>query len=918
MSKRHLSAIGALLFVLFLYGCGQQKPPAAPPGTVEDAGPVGLQAVLSVHNELAVRDDEFVIYYVRPDGSYDNWALWLWAIPGGDGGKAWDNTQQWQTKNGVGFMRFKKSGLESGAALLGPNGEAGFIVREKNSWTKDGETDRRWNFQKENACIVFSGDEHTYAVKEYKPRITAAVLETPYEVKLSLSGKYALDTDGGASGFALSSGGQPCRIKQVYNAHDPEHAWNNFTDSVVLKTAEPVSLSTSASVYHERFEGAATIDMKNLLLQTLEQTVPPKEMQLGAVYNSDTKSCLFSLWAPTSRDVSVNLYKKADSGKPDFTVPLSYDEKTGIWQGSFTEEDAEGFFYDYTLTNEQGTQTVLDPYARSMAAYTGNGGVGRGAVIDLHKKTLMPEKDYPYVTLQKREDAVLYEVSVRDFTVSPDSGVTNIPGTYSAFIEKIPYLKELGVTHIQLMPVLNFYYTDETNRRYEDAGTVQNNNYNWGYDPHNYFTPEGWYASDPENPESRVRELRELINECHKAGIGVLLDVVYNHMAKTDFLDMIVPGYYFRTGKNGSCTNGSGCGNDVASERMMARKLIVDSTVHWVQEYKADGFRFDLMGLLDTETVLEAYNRCKDINPSVLFVGEGWKMYNGASGTVGMDQQYMTKTDSVAVFNDELRDLVKAGGMNEAGRGFLTKKGPDLQRLFSNCIGSPKLNYTADSPGDNVQYLVCHDGLTLHDCIAHNAGLNETKSSDRKEIIARLKLGNALALTTQGIAFLHAGQERGRTKPNIHGASQECVGSFVRNSYDSSDSINRFIWNLAPDYAGLLNYTRGLIAVRKKFEVFRIGNAEKIAKAAAFLPLESPDRLMFGYTLDWTDGTWFLLFNAAETERSVELSREVKNPVFFADGAAASPDGIQQVTGVKLDKNRIILGACTAAVFRSE
>ena len=221
-------------------------------------------------------------------------------------------------------------------------------------------------------------------------------------------------------------------------------------------------------------------------------------------------------------------------------------------------------------------------------------------------------------------------------------------------IEKIPYLKSLGITHVQLMPVLNFYFTDETKTAYEGSGTVSGNNYNWGYDPHNYFTPEGWYSSNAADPYARVAELRTLINELHKAGLGVLLDVVYNHMGSVSFLDDVVPGYFFRTNAQGKLTSASGCGNDVATERVMARKLIVDSLAYWTREYKVDGFRFDLMGLMDTETVLSGYAAAKAINPDTLFEGEGWKMYNGPAGTSGMDQKYMTKTDSIAVFNDEI------------------------------------------------------------------------------------------------------------------------------------------------------------------------------------------------------------------------------------------------------------------------
>lgn len=909
--------IGVLILLVCCAGCAGSKKAAVEPGTVEDAPPAGLEKVLHLHEKLAVSDDEFIIYYVRQDEKYDDWALWIWALPGGDGSKAWDSTQSWHTENGVAFMRFKKTGLENGTPLLGINGDAGFIIRKQQSWEKDGEADRQWNFKTDNACIVFSQDEHTYTAKAYKPRMIRAAAETPHTIKLTLSGKYGLDTDGGFSGFSVKGTDGLYLLKIAVNADSPQAPYNNFTASVLIETIDPLALSDTIAVYNEHFEGAVTVDMKDILLQTLEQTIPEQNAVLGAQYNAAEKSCRFALWAPVSKNVSVNLYKNADDTSPTYLLPMQYDEKTGVWSCRVNEYDTLGFFYDYTVSNSTGTQQVLDPYAYSMAAYTGNGGMGRGAVVDLHNSALQPIQEYPYPRLHKREDAVIYEVSVRDFTISPDSGVKNIPGTYKAFIEKIPYLKRLGITHVQLMPVLNFYYTDETNRSYEDSGTVQNNNYNWGYDPHNYFTPEGWYASNPHDPAARIKELRELINECHKEGIAVILDVVYNHMAKTDFLESIVPGYYFRTGKNGQFTSASGCGNDVASERIMARKLIVDSTVHWVREYKADGFRFDLMGLLDTETVLQAYNACAKVHPDVLFVGEGWKMYNGAPGTIGMDQRFMTETDSVAVFNDEFRDLLKAGGMNEGGKGFLTKKGPDLERLFANCLGMPQLNYRADSPGDSVQYLVCHDGLTLHDTIAHNARLDESKPEEKRELIARIKLGNVFALTSQGIAFLHAGQERGRTKPNFHNVPNECVGKFVRNSYDASDSVNRFIWSIDADYQHLLEYTEGLISLRKKYEVFRIGNAEKITQAAKQIATDDKDRLAFGYSLNWTDGTWFILYNASNETQGFDVKDVINKPVVFADAAGVYLDGKDMSGSFEFGENRVLLNPCTAVIFRS-
>ena len=590
---------------------------------------------------------------------------------------------------------------------------------------------------------------------------------------------------------------------------------------------------------------------------------------------------------------------------------MKKNEANGVWSAEFSQVDPDGMFYDFTLQNSKGSVTVLDPYARSMSADRKRGGAGRAAVINLESERA-GKLDAPYIRLAKREDAIIYEVSVRDFTISPDSGVKALPGTYKAFIEKIPYLKELGVTHVQLMPVVNFLNVDETNKAYENTGTVSGNNYNWGYDPHNYFTPEGWFATDATDPYCRVRELRELINECHKAGLGVLLDVVYNHMGDTRFLDDIVPGYYFRLDAKGACKSNSGCGNDTATERKMMKRLVVDSAKYWVKNYKVDGFRFDLMGLMESSSVLDAYAACAKINPSVLFEGEGWKMYNGEKGTVGMDQNYMLKTNNVAVFNDEFRDALKAGGFNETGRGFITKKAVDSERLFNNVMGRPTSNYRADQPGDSVQYMVCHDGLTLHDSITHNLKLDEKK--DVKEIVQRIKLGNFLGMTAQGIAFLHAGQERGRTKPNIKGARAETVGNFVRNSYDSSDNINQIVWTLTPDYQNLLDYTKGLVALRRAFDVFRAGDAKKIAKT--FKKISTEEAFAFGYTAKRADGTWIVLVNADDKPVKINTGILLKSGVVYVDAERADADGIKEPVGVTIDGKSVSLAPLTAAVIR--
>ncbi|ULQ60952.1 alpha-amylase [Brucepastera parasyntrophica] len=926
-----LSVIGLISFVLFVSGsCATGSTSgadllSAAPGTYENAAPAGLASVIALNEKLAPTEDELVIYYVRADKNYAPWALWMWALPDGDGAAAWPKTQNWTVEDGIGYMRFKMDGSDLGVKPVGSDGQLGLIVRQKDDWIKDGQDDRFWDTKVSKSIAIFSGNMNTYAAEDYKPKALTAVLTSETEIQVMLSGRYGLDTDGGPSGFTVETkdGGKVYKIAKVFNTDSPKDYSYNYTRTVTIELAEPAGISEAIILKNPVFEGDKQIDGSKLAISLAESSVPGKDITLGAVYDAAKKSVTFNLWAPTSSAATVQLYRRDTAASPDFTVPMTLDKKTGVWTAAFSQTDPDGLFYDILLTNSGGTKAVLDPYARSMAAYRNTGGSGRAAVVNLADSRALPAggMSAPYVKLEKRENAIIYEMSVRDFTISPDANVKAPPGTYNAFIEKIPYLKSLGVTHIQLMPVLNFYFTDETDRKYENSGTVSDNNYNWGYDPHNYFTPEGWYATDASNPYSRVAELRNLINECHKAGLGVLLDVVYNHMANTTFLEDIVPGYFFRMNADGKFTSNSGCGNDVATERAMARRLIVDSVAYWVKEYKVDGFRFDLMGLMDTKTVLDAYAAAKAINPDVLFEGEGWKMYNGPAGTVGMDQNYMTKTDSVAVFNDEFRDLLKAGGFNEAGRGFLTKRGPDTERLYKNILGQPQVNYKADSPGDNMQYIAAHDGLTLHDTISHNAQLDDSVPEQRAEIAKRIKLGNFFVMTSQGIAFMHGGQERGRTKPNLRSSRNETIGNFVRNSYDSSDNINQVVWTLNADYQSVLDYTASMINLRKTRDVFRIGDMATINKAAALLPNPEDSRLTIGYTLDWTDGKWFVLVNAELKPMTFDVGSDVSSATVFADAGGGISAGKKlengSSAGVSVQKNQVTIEPLTAIILRT-
>lgn len=660
-----------------------------------------------------------------------------------------------------------------------------------------------------------------------------------------------------------------------------------------------------------------------------EKTIPPNSAKLGCYYNPETHSASFSLWAPTAKKVQVLLYEDPNGKQPAYIFPLQIQRKTGVWSLVCSIDiDLDNWFYDFEVTNEKGTLRCLDPYALSMAAYTNSKTCGRAAIINQSSPRALPpggwsddnpiKEDTSFLPeFTNYTDAVVYEVSVRDFTISADSDIETTvfvrqKGSYNAFIQKLPYLKKLGITHIQLLPVLNFYNNDETNKAYENTDKLHGNNYNWGYDPHSYFTPEGWFASDPYDQYCRISELKNLIKDAHRLGLRVILDVVYNHMADTYLLENIEPHYYFRLNKrDGSYTSASGCGNDLATEHAMVRKLIIDSLCYFVKEYHVDGFRFDLMGLIDSKTILDAYDECVMLKKDLLFIGEGWKMYNGAKGTCGMDQNYMTKTQKVSVFNDEFRDLCKGGGMNEHLKGFITGGTINTKQLFQNICGNPQIHYFSESPARNVQYLECHDGLTLHDNIVNNLSLDETNVLQKEELFSRIMLAQALLLTSQGIIFLHSGQESARSKPAKTLSNKnhdDIVGSFVKNSYNAPDSVNNFIWKKGVEHEDLFNFTRTLIRLRKENEQFRIHDREQVKSRIKLLESASGD-LLLGYKIEpashSSSTVWYLFFSGRKTISTIDVEVNVSEAQVYVYGTRASLDPFllpaEQYSGSKLD-----------------
>lgn len=698
--------------------------------------------------------------------------------------------------------------------------------------------------------------------------------------------------------------------------------------------ASALDLSTAELPYQVTYDGV-TVNA-GLGFAYIDNTLGYDGNDLGATYNAGAVT--LKLWAPYADAVSVTLYK-SDAAQTEVAtakdIALTKGEK-GVWSVTLNNSntgisDLAGYLYQYKVTNGTAVTLAVDPYAKSMGEFKGGTGdtVGKAAIVNPANTTV---SGLDFATLPsnwKREDAVIWEIHVRDFTSQAGLSLTNQFGTYTAFKEKLQYLKDLGVTHIQLLPIMSYYYGDESK-----AGTRETDwmttgaNYNWGYDPHSYFAPEGMYATDRINPEARVKEIKEMVKAIHDAGMAVTLDVVFNHMATTDIMNSIYPGYYYRPG-----TNASGCGNDTASENAMMRKIVVDSLKYWTQEYKVDGFRFDLMGIIDTKTAKDAYDEVAKINPKTLFIGEGWRMYTGPAGTKGADQDWMDETNDVAVFSDEFRNALKSGFGAEGYPRFLTNGNMDISLIMNNIKAQPG-NFTADDPGDVVQYIEAHDNLTLHDVIIQSMVTPQDGSTPlgaaeltEEKMHKRIRIGNAIILTSQGIAFMHGGQEYGRTKEWKGSAAptSQChkVGDryFDHNSYDSSDIINNFDWKSVLDGTTLqnttMNYAKGLIALRSSTDAFRLGTKALVESNVKLLYPEATTKdKIIAYSCKATNGdVYYVIINADISPRVFTIAGLDTGTVLVDDNESGAT-AVSAVSGVTRTADNVTVQPLTVVVIK--
>ena len=626
---------------------------------------------------------------------------------------------------------------------------------------------------------------------------------------------------------------------------------------------------------------------------------------LGASYSK--KATTFKVWSPNAASVRVNIFEHGSDNEGDagsiMSRAMSLDKTTGVWSVTING-DLLNKYYTYSVTHGKTTKETADVYAKACGV---NG--QRSMVVDL--STTNPEgwKNDKHVLVQNQTDASVWEISVADFSSSESSGVSEANrGKYLAFTEEgttvngvqgasstcVDYLKKLGVKYVQIMPFYDFGSVDESKNIMDQ--------YNWGYDPVNYNCPEGSYSTNPKKGEVRIKECKQMIQALHNAGIGVIMDVVYNHTYTSDsWLQRTVPNYYYRMNNDGTFSNGSGCSNDTASEHLMFRKYMIDSVTYWASEYHIDGFRFDLMGLHDVTTMNSIRTALDNLyadgsGSQILMYGEAWDMAtNCDEGTVLASQKNLKQlSDRIGAFDDTIRDAIK--GSTGGTDGAFVQEGSRRANLKTGIAGqSDTTTGWANVPSQCVTYASCHDNLCLYDKLVGSVYGADGKYRKRYEdLVAMNKLSAAIVITSQGIPFSLGGEEFCRSKDGDE------------NSYASSRKENMLDWENVDLYSDVIEYYRGLYKIRDAFAAFSDSTA---ATANSLTYLSDVPKGVMGYTINNTEsGKWSqmcVIFNGSDSAQNVTAKGDW---VVLADNKTAGLRNIKNVTNsVKVEAHSAVI-----------
>lgn len=571
----------------------------------------------------------------------------------------------------------------------------------------------------------------------------------------------------------------------------------------------------------------------------------------------------FAFWSNVAEQMEVHLY--ADATTEDFETVALQKGENDFWTACVKGDLAGKFYTVRSFQNGEWAPEATGIFAKAVGV---NG--QRAAIIDL--KATNPEgwcRD-TRPAMPDMTDIVVYETHLRDFTMSPNSGVEN-KGKFLGLTEEAPlsYLKELGITHLQILPMFDYGSIDET--------TLDQNKYNWGYDPVNYNVPDGGYSTNPYDPACRIREAKAMIQALHKAGIRVVMDVVYNHTFDVMgcALGRVVPQYFYRLNEDGTYANGSGCGNETASDHEMMRKFMVQSVCYWAREYHIDGFRFDLMGIHDQETMRQIRAALDEIDPTILTYGEGWAAMSPAYPYEDLAmKQWTYKMPRVGAFSDDIRNAL-IGSPFDHERGFASGNAACTKDVMRGLIACPEWS---GEPMQHVSYITCHDNYCLRDRIEVSA---KGEKEDTK--LSMNKLAQTAVLVSQGMSFIYGGEELFRTKMGID------------NSYQSPDSINIIPWENREQYADLHDYYRQMIAIRRAHKGFRLGTADLVKEHVEFLDADNDQVIVYRIKdLDGIDSAKSLLvmLNGSAEEATVAMPEAEGNYVVLAYGGQANVDGL--------------------------
>lgn len=626
---------------------------------------------------------------------------------------------------------------------------------------------------------------------------------------------------------------------------------------------------------------------------------------LGASYSK--KATTFKVWSPNAASVRVNIFEHGSDNEGDagsiMSRAMSLDKTTGVWSVTING-DLLNKYYTYSVTHGKTTKETADVYAKACGV---NG--QRSMVVDLSTTNPDGWENDKHVLVQNQTDASVWEISVADFSSSESSGVSEANrGKYLAFTEEgttvngvqgasstcVDYLKKLGVKYVQIMPFYDFGSVDESKNIMDQ--------YNWGYDPVNYNCPEGSYSTNPKKGEVRIKECKQMIQALHNAGIGVIMDVVYNHTYTSDsWLQRTVPNYYYRMNNDGTFSNGSGCSNDTASEHLMFRKYMIDSVTYWASEYHIDGFRFDLMGLHDVTTMNSIRTALDNLyadgsGSQILMYGEAWDMAtNCDEGTVLASQKNLKQlSDRIGAFDDTIRDAIK--GSTGGTDGAFVQEGSRRANLKTGIAGqSDTTTGWANVPSQCVTYASCHDNLCLYNKLVGSVYGADGKYRKRYEdLVAMNKLSAAIVITSQGIPFSLGGEEFCRSKDGDE------------NSYASSRKENMLDWENVDLYSDVIEYYRGLYKIRDAFAAFSDSTA---ATANSLTYLSDVPKGVMGYTINNTEsGKWSqmcVIFNGSDSAQNVTAKGDW---VVLADNKTAGLRNIKNVTNsVKVEAHSAVI-----------